>query len=118
MAPSECAAYSGVASVLHPAPTILSSHVRVNREPASRDVGGENSDNDGSYDGGDNEAEGKGKSRDRDDSDEDGDEGEGEGEDGNDNDDDDDMDEEMDVSVLCIGPPRGRSGSRHFKSVT
>ena len=69
MAPPECTAQrSGTASVLPPAPTVLSSHVRINREPAClslyvffsvlsccvcincepacRDVGGEKSDGD------------------------------------------------------------------------
>lgn len=95
MAPPERTTRSGTASVLPPAPTVLSNRVRIsNREPACRDLGGEKSDEDG--DG--YELEKRGKGRD----DLDGDEGEDE--------DDDiiDMDEGKDAPILRFGPPKGR----------
>jgi hypothetical protein len=92
VAPPERTTRSGTASVLPPAPTILSSRVRIsNREPARRDLGEEKSDEDG--DGYELEKRGKG----RDDSD--GDEGE---------DEDIDMDEGKDAPILRFGPPKGR----------
>ena len=68
MAPPEHTARSGTASVLPPAPTVSSSRIRVNREPA-RDVS-EKGDEDCC-----NEAEGKGKGRREDYSDEEGSKG-------------------------------------------
>ena len=59
MAPPECTTCLGAASVLPPMPTILSSHVRVNHEPAHRGVGGEKGD--------EVEEKDKGKGRDGDD---------------------------------------------------
>ena len=89
MAPPEHTACLGAASVLSPTPTILSSRVHVNHEPACRSVGREKGD--------EVEEKDKGKGRDGDDSDEDG---------------------EEDVPVVCFGPLKGRPGSGHVKSVT
>ena len=124
MAPPEHTAHLGAASVLPPTPTILSSHVCVNCEPAHRGVGGEKGD--------EVEEKDKGKGRDGDDSDEVGDEGEGgkyedeekDMDEGKEMDEDEEMDEneemdgEEDVPVVRFGLPKGRPGSGHVKSVT
>jgi hypothetical protein len=116
VAPPERTARSGTDSVLPPKPTISSSRVRVDREPARNDVGGEEGDEDG--DGHKAEEKGKGIDRDGDDSDEDGDEWEGEGESGNE-DEDEDMSEGKDAPVMRFGPPKvakSHSGSGPVKS--
>ena len=104
----------GTASVLPPAPTILSSCVCINHEPACRDVGGERGD----------EVEEKDKGRDGNDLDEDGDEGEGGEYEDMDEDEEEEMDKdeeidgEEDVPVVHFGPPKGHPVSGHVKSVT
>ena len=123
VAPPERTARLGTDSVLPPKPTITSSWVRVNREPAHSDLGGENSDE---GDGNLNKAEGKGKGVDRG-----GDDSEIEDEVGDDSDEydgegvseieDADLFEDRDaVMPLRFGPPKGvkgQSGSGHVKSV-
>ena len=118
MAPPECTACLGTASVLPPTPTVLSSCVHVNCEPARRGVGGEKGD--------EVEEKDKGKGRDGDDSDEVGDEGEGgeyedeekDMDEGKEMDEDEEMDGEEDVPVVRFGLLKGRPGSGHVKSVT
>jgi hypothetical protein len=96
VAPPERANHSGTTSVLPPAPTVLSSRVRINREPVRRDVDEEKSGDDSDEEG------------------EDGDEGEGEGEgededEGGNRDEDDeggnrdeDMDEEKKATLASV----------------
>lgn len=67
VAPPERTHRSGTTSVLPAAPTVMSSRVRINREPARRDVDEEKSDEDGEGD----EAEEKSKVTDGGDLDED-----------------------------------------------
>lgn len=62
VAPPERTARSGTDSVLPPKPTVSSSRVRVNREPACSEMGGVDSDEDGNGD----KAERRGKNVDRD----------------------------------------------------
>ena len=91
MALPERTACLGAASVLLPMPTVLSSRVCVNCEPACRDVGGERGD----------EVEEKDKGRDGNDLDEDGDEGEG-GEDEEEEMDKDLMGKRMEVFIMPL----------------
>ena len=108
----------GTDSVLPPTPTVLSSCVRDNCEPARRVVGGEKGD--------EVEEKDKGKGRDGDDLDEDGDEGKGgeyedeekDMDEGKEMGEDEEMDGEEDVPVVRFGLPKGRPGSGHVKSVT
>ena len=106
----------GVDSVLPPKPTVSSSRVRVDREPACNDAGGENNDEDSNI----VKAGGKGKSvgDDLDDVDVVDQESEGEGE-GEDDDMCEDMYEEKDAPVMRFGPPKvakGQFGSGQVKS--
>lgn len=115
VAPPKRTARSGTDSVLPPKPTLSSSRVRVNREPASA-----RSESDEDGDGEEAEEKGKSIDRDGDDSDEIGDEREAEGKSGNE---DEDMYEEQDAPVMRFGPPKvakvvkGHSGSGHVKPV-
>jgi hypothetical protein len=101
VAPPERANRSGTTSVLPPAPTVLSSRVRINREPVRRDVdeekSGDDSDEEGEEGGDGDEGEGEGEG-----------EGEDEDEGGNRDEDDEggnrdeDMDEEKKATLVSV----------------